>query len=193
MIKKIFNLKFAIFKTKSKQAGFTVLESIVAIFILSLSIAGAFSAIQQNLSLSTISKDEVKAFYLAQEAVEIIRNKRDNNQLSKIAGAFGGDWLTGITDASNCPFNKVCIVDANPVPPTLTYCADTWEGCSTGLLQNQSTFIYNHDSGSATNFTRKVMIEPINANEVAVIVQIEWSKGLMDFKFKVKTTLMNWI
>ena len=112
MIKKIF---------KSSK-GFTVLESMVAIFVLSLSISGAFSAVQQSLSQSIISKDEVKAFYLAQEAIEIIRNKRDSNQLDKITNGSPNSWLFGISDnpTDPCYFGKICIIE-------LSFPVSKWE------------------------------------------------------------------
>ena len=183
---KIKNWKLTIF---AKQSGFTVLESIVAIAILSLSIAGAFSVIQQNLSISIISKDEVKAFYLAQEAVEIIRNKRDNNQLAYIAGHFDTNWLTGIASKTEdpCYFGKTCVADAKDF--SLRECSGSCEK----LRQDTSTNMYSYDpSGNLTNFTREIQFESINANEVAVIVIIKWTKGVWPFEFKIKTTLMDW-
>jgi len=190
MIKKIFNFQFSIFNS---ERGFTVLESIVAIMVLSLSISGAFSAVQQSLSQAIIAKDEIKAFYLAQEAIEIIRNKRDGNQLAKIFGS--GSWLDGIT--SVCPFStavikNTCRVDANPIPPTITYCGSSWGSCPY-LRQNQSTFLYNYTSGNTTNFKREIQLESINANEISVTVRVSWTKGIISREFKVKTHLFNWI
>ena len=113
--------------TKYKnQRGFTILESIIAILVLSLSVSGVFSAVQQSLSQAIIAKDEVKAFYLAQEAVEIIRNKRDNNQLTKINGGTGVTWLDGITNI--CAFGSVCRVEAINFD-NIVYCGSEWGNC----------------------------------------------------------------
>ena len=51
---------------KTKK-GFTIIESLVAISILTLAITGATSAIQAGISSYTFSKDQIIAFYLAQE------------------------------------------------------------------------------------------------------------------------------
>ncbi len=186
-------------KIFKNQKGFTILESIVAIMILSLSISGVFSAIQQSLSQSIIAKDEVKAFYLAQEAIEVIRNKRDANQLYKIENpSTSNTWLTGISKdvGDPCSFGKVCQVDATStyLDLSLTYCnSSSWGSCE-NLRQDSTTFLYSYDgSDPEINFKREVKIESINANEVAVTVRVSWTKGVVTREFKVKTLLFNWI
>jgi prepilin-type N-terminal cleavage/methylation domain-containing protein len=184
-------------KFKNKK-GFTVLESIVAIFILSLSVSGAFSAVQQGLSQSIIAKDEVKAFYLAQEAVEIIRNKRDANQLAKINNPTVS-WLAGIAENSGdpCYFGKVCRADAYAAN-SLVWCGDNFGSCPV-LNQdlNQGSlhpYLYGYDSSwTATNFKREIQIESINANEISITVRVSWTKGILPLEFKAKTLLFNWI
>ncbi|MFA6270591.1 MAG: type II secretion system protein [Candidatus Paceibacterota bacterium] len=191
MINKIFNIQYSI---SNYSRGFTILESIVAIAVLSLSVSGAFSAVTQSLSQATIAKDEVKAFYLAQEAIEVIRNKRDANQLS-LLNTGSGFWLAGIAqyDTDPCYFEKVCQIDANPIPPTLVYCnSSSWGSCAY-LKQNPTTFMYNYTTGTATNFKREIKIESVNANEVAIIVRVSWTKGIITREFKIKSYLFNWI
>ncbi len=179
-------------KILAKQAGFTVLESIVAIAVLSLAISGAFSAVQQSLSQAIIAKDEVKAFYLAQEAFEMIRNKRDSNLVANINNG-PVDWLDGITDADKCPFNNTCRVNADS---SFEICGAAWDSCPV-LKQDTGgsnpTYLYGYTSGIDTNFKREIQIESINADEISVTVQISWTKGILPFTFKVKTLLLNWI
>lgn len=186
--------KYEIRNTKYEtQKGFTVLESIVAIMILSLGVSGAFSAIQQSLSQSIIAKDEVKAFYLAQEAIEIIRNKRDNNQLAIIGGGTN-NWLSGIAGVAGdpCYFGKTCRADATgPSSIYLYSCSGGWDSCSY-LSQNQTTYIYAY-SGTVSNFRREIQIESVNVNEIMVTVRVSWKKGLINKEFKIKTHLFNWI
>ena len=192
---------------KSLESGFTVLESIVAIGVLSAAIAGAFTAIQTNLSQSIIVKDEVKAFYLAQEAVEIIRNARDHNQLERITDpASTVTWLTGISEdvSDHCYFGKVCRMEvSSPSPDNFETCdASEWGYCPV-LRKNASSFIYGYNYGldwSDTNFVREVKIERVRDDpttgdpvEIAVTVRVSWKKGLIDRQFEAKTYLFNWI
>lgn len=177
-----------------KNKGFTILESIVAIAVLSLSVAGVFSAVQQGLSQAIVAKDEIRTFYLAQEAVEIIRNRRDANQLYKLANlSTSNTWLYGISQNSSdpCYFGKICRADAKDNPPTLTFCGNDWGSCP--FLKQDSNSLYNYTSGNDTNFKREIKIESINANEIAVIVRVFWTKGLTTRDFKAKTILFNWV
>lgn len=179
MINKILN-------SMKKQGGFTILESIIAIMVLSLSISGVFSAVQQSLSQATLAKDEVKAFYLAQEAIEIIRNKRDNNQLAEINGG-ANNWLDGITSA--CPFDRVCTFDATDFSAVVN-CGTDWGSCTQNLKQDPTSHLYGYNSSwIATGFKREVQIESVNADEIIVTVKISWSGK----EFKVKTHLFNWM
>jgi type II secretory pathway pseudopilin PulG len=175
------------------QKGFTVLESIVAIFVLSLSISGVFSAVQQSLSQTIVAKDEVKAFYLAQEAMEIIRNKRDANLLA-IINTGSGHWLSGIAQNSSdpCYFGNTCTVDAYYY--YIGKCWGEWESCPPLRQDTDSTFLYSYNASWPDSiFTRSIQIESINEDEIAVKVRVSWTKGLLNKEFEVKAHLFNWI
>lgn len=186
----ISKLKIENFKLKilaKRSTGFTVLESIVAIAILSLSISGAFSSIQQSFSQAIIAKDEIKAFYLAQEAIEIVRNKRDSNQLN-IINTGTGHWLSGIAENAGDPcFSGVCRTDATSM--NFTYCGTDWGSCPVLNQDTNSgtpTYLYNYGVYPATNFKREIQIESVSADEIAVIVRITWSKGIINREFRAK-------
>jgi len=198
MIKKfsIFNFQFSI---PAKQAGFTVLESIVAIFILSLAISGAFSAVRQGLISTSMAKDEVKAFYLAQEAVEIVRNLRDNNRLAN-AGGNPTSWLNII---SGC-IDTTCMADITGAFGTspsvyLAVCDDDWGACpnlrqQTGSPTENDYLLYGHGDDSdwtVTNFKREMQIEKINDDEISITVRITWERGILDYEYETKTSLFN--
>jgi hypothetical protein len=59
-----------------------MLETIVAVFVLTSGVVGAFSLASFSLSVSARSIQEVVAVNLAREGAEIVRNKRDTNWLS---------------------------------------------------------------------------------------------------------------
>jgi type II secretory pathway pseudopilin PulG len=179
-----------------RSGGFTILESIVAILVLSLSISGVFSAVRQGLSQTTIAKEEVRAFYLAQEAVEIIRNQRDANRLASINNHTVTPWLSEISNVPSdpCYFGKICQVDATgPGGNYLFPCGAGWDSCEF-LRQNSSSFIYGYDSSwPVTNLKREVQIEQVSADEISITVRVSWKKGLITYEFKAKTHLFNWI
>ena len=92
-----------------KKNAFTLLEVILAIFILTVGVAGSFVLIQSTLISASLNKSKLTAYYLAQGGIEIIRNARDNNLLAIHRGVGGLEWDDGITDA--CPSPRISPCD----------------------------------------------------------------------------------
>ena len=61
----------------STPRGFTLLETFVAITILMFAVVGPLTIVSKALNASYDSRDQITAFYLAQDAIEYIRNVRD--------------------------------------------------------------------------------------------------------------------
>ncbi|MDQ5912569.1 MAG: hypothetical protein QG568_784 [Patescibacteria group bacterium] len=83
-------------RAQSRMAGFTILETLVAIAILIVAITGPLAIVAQALRASYFSRDQITAYYLAQEAIEYIRNTRDT--LGAGQGSNGADWLSTLVD-----------------------------------------------------------------------------------------------
>ncbi len=81
--------------------GFTIIETLVAISILVIALTGPLAIIAQALRSSYFARDQITAYYLAQEAVEYIRNARDKNGLeAAIVGKAADEWLDGVATDS---------------------------------------------------------------------------------------------
>ncbi len=167
--------------------GFTIIESLVAISVIVAAIIGTTSAVQSGISSYIFSKDQITAFYLAQEGFEQIRNMRDENRLKN----FG--WLTGIAANSSdpCYFGSACVV--SPVETTIpSRCAGGIGSCPK-LRQNSSTKFFGYDPAwTETIFRREVQLTSVNADEISITVTVNWSKGLINRQFKAKENLLNW-
>ncbi|MDO8424021.1 MAG: prepilin-type N-terminal cleavage/methylation domain-containing protein [bacterium] len=174
-------------KILNPKSGFTIVESLVAIAILVLVITGVTSAIQSGIASYIFSKDQIIAFHLAQEGFEQIRNIRDENRLND------RNWLSGISESAGdpCYFGSACTVDpvANSVPAR----------CSSGpgtcplLRQDTSTGFFGYNvSWPATIFRREITLSSVNADEIAVTVTVNWSKGSASRQFKARENLLNW-
>ena len=75
------------------QAGFTLIETLVAVSLLSVSIVAPMALTTQSLTAAYYARDQVTAFNLAQEGIEAIRAIRDGQilQISQNANATGID------------------------------------------------------------------------------------------------------
>jgi prepilin-type N-terminal cleavage/methylation domain-containing protein len=102
-----------------KNTGFTLLETLIAIAILTIALGAAFSVAQKSLSASYTAKNQTTAFFLASEGLELVRNIRDNVALYNATNNKSLDWLQpfkarcGITDYTQL-LSDSCIFDIDP-------------------------------------------------------------------------------
>ena len=157
------------------RQGFTLLETLVAISVLALALAGILSLASIGIHSSVNSANQMKAFFLASEAVEFIRNKRDSNILS------GSGWLSGL---GGCEGG--CYLDApNGV---ISACAG---GVCPKLKFNPATNLYGHGLGADSIFTRKLTITQSASYEVKLSSEISWPQGGISRNFVLEERLFD--
>jgi prepilin-type N-terminal cleavage/methylation domain-containing protein len=169
----------------SSQKGFTIIESLVAISIIVAVIIGTTGAVQKGLASYQFSKDQITAFYLAQEGFEQIRNIRDNNVLNE------RDWLAGLAQTSSdaCWFGELCAVEP-AVTSAATRCAVG--GCDP-LREDTDTGWYGYNaSWPVTRFTRQITLSQVNSAEITVAVTVSWNQGGASRSFEARENLLNW-
>lgn len=101
--------------------GFTLVEALVAITVLVIGVLGPLTIAARGIADGLYAKNELAAKYLAQEAIEVVANKRASNIQN------GDAWLTGINDPppetvtlSGVPFTRtVTVTLSNDVPDEL--------------------------------------------------------------------------
>jgi len=171
-----------------KNKGFTIIESLVAISILVVAIVGAMSAVQTGISSYIYSKDQIIAFYLAQEGFEQIRNMRDENRLAN------RNWLYGISQNSSdpCYFGSACTVD--PVNTSIaTRCSGV--GSCQYLRQDAASGFYGYTPAwTPTQFRREIVLASgfSHPDEIMVTVTVSWVKGIVSRQFRASENLLNW-
>jgi len=173
-----------------KEGGFTLLETLVAISILVIAITATFSAAQNGLASALDVRDQITAFYLAQEAVEMVRNTRDSNSLERTATPTVS-WIKGLAETLNdpCAFGKVCIVDATN--NVFTACP-TGPGSCPNMRKDSQTGLYGYNgSWNTTSFNREITLSQTNPSELVVGVNITWGKTTTR-SFKVNEILQDW-
>lgn len=186
----------------NKNRGFTLLETLVAVFILTMALNSLFTLVANSLFSSMYAKNEITSTYLAQEAVDYIRNDRDSIAYQ---GSNGGDWNSflaryGYIDSSltSCFKPNGCTIDASNFSDTSI--KGCFGSCSTFLYDSGASegSYYTYDSTITgvipTTFNRKINLS-FNANnpdELYIDVTINWANGGMPRSKVLSASLLKW-
>jgi prepilin-type N-terminal cleavage/methylation domain-containing protein len=175
----------------NKKKGFTLVETLVALFLLTTAIGAAMYAAQTGLRSSYYARDEITASYLGIEAVEYIRNIRDHNQIAK------KNWLNGGSNFNieQCIDQKCTVDPLNGPYGTIEVCGGT---CP--KLRFDGTFYHhaNTPESKESHFRRTVEIrresnQKSGNHEIAIAVTVTWQTGsFAEQKIIVRENLFDW-
>lgn len=170
-------------KIKKTKKGFTLLEIIIALFIISVGMGGAMMIIPSLIIDFSISESRLTAAYLAQEGIEIVRNVRDGNWLQN------EPWDQGF---SVC--NSGCEADhtyTNSPDPIFLACNAVVNPTGCTFLRINSTNGYNYTSGDNTKFKRLITITP-QEEGIKVLVKVSWKDRGKNYDITVGDYLYDW-
>lgn len=185
-----FKQKNSLKVDNKRKRGFTIIESLVAIFILLISITGPLYFTQGALRVAFVARDQITAFFLAQDAIEYVKNVRDKNSITNINGG-SDNWLSGL---SNCLGVDGCTIDTTNNDPTPV---DVIANPSTDTVLKIDTAseLFNHTSGNDSIYSRSILIEEIVGSVEAIItVKITWKthEAIGERTIEVKEHIFNW-
>ena len=151
---------------KNDSSGQTLVEVMVALFVLVAGFLGILSLLSQSLALSKTVNNETIATYLASEGIEIARNLVDHDMYQHLAG-LGTGWGTcfGLSGGDY------------ELDYTTTNCPPPFYSPSDFLEFDPATNMYGYNGGSPTPFTRLIRVTPDSANELTVDSIVSWSTG----------------
>lgn len=184
--------------------GFTIVETLVAIAVLMIAVAGPLVVATKGLTSALVSKDQMVASYLAQDTMETIKNVRDNNLPGVIAtypSDVAGHWLSGLgyiagsqcySDAHGCDVNGVDSIS----PITVCDAISPYTTCGVPLYFKDGLG-YTHNSsigGYPTVFYRHYYFEVRNDNngkpEVTAHVIVDWNEGTVPYQIHLVSELV---
>lgn len=152
-----------------KEKGFSFIEVVISVFILLIGILAAISLLSKSMANLIDSRNQIIASQLAQEAIELVTNKRDNNFAS---GALSGfTTFPGVgTTASQC-----CYIINYTDPTTIT---GPIASDSSAKLNYNGSF-YTHSAATSTIFNRKMSFDYDLASptQLDVIVYVWWTNN----------------
>jgi len=165
---------------KKNNRGFTLVETLVAISIFTVSILGMMAVLSGSISDTRFAKQKLTATYLAQEGIEYIRNMRDTLVLydTDPSNPAQHGWDAFRTKMNSCRAGNECGFDDLSPGPTSHIFSCSGNNC--GL------------SGNYSGFVRKIWTEQ-GANEVKIFSETSWKQDSGDYKVTFSENLFNWI
>ena len=91
---------------KKTNKAFTLVETLVAISIFTVSLLGFMSILASSISDISYAKQKILASYLAQEGIEYARNLRDSDVISSTISPQDG-WATFRNRSSDISFGDL--------------------------------------------------------------------------------------
>ncbi len=192
-----------------KQQGFTLIETLIAILILTLSIGALLSLAAGGFFSVRYARNQIVANNLMQESLEYIRNTRDT---SFNQGLTWDDWKNTVlsvdtagnttgTGVDGCFSSSGCYVDPYTTGPHIKECQGG--GCPNVIYYPDEGFYgystsYPFTPGPSqpftTSFVRRIKIEPStkSPDQVIVSASITWLNGATAKTISQSMLITNW-
>jgi prepilin-type N-terminal cleavage/methylation domain-containing protein len=139
---------------KSMDKGFSIIESLVAILILSIALVPLLYISTSSNTISANIRNNLIAANLVQEGLEVVRSIRDASWHSGDP-AFNTDLPDGVYRVQ---WDSTSVIPLGLNPP----------------LKIDGNGVYNYSVGTDTNFSRTITITQINPNEIRVVTEVSW-------------------
>lgn len=163
---------------KEKTKGFTLLEMLISLVVISVGVLGVFSAISKFSQNTQLEKENLVAAYLCQEGIEIVKNRRDTNWIT------GAAWNAGLTNcASGCEADYLA---------DMTVDLPVWSNPGKFLYLEAATRSYKYLASptgvdTKTQYTRRINIAA-GTDELDIVVNVYWAGKTMT----VSENIYNW-
>jgi prepilin-type N-terminal cleavage/methylation domain-containing protein len=187
---------------QNKQTGFSLVETLVAVSILLIVIVGPMTISARTAKSSSFASEQVQAFFLAQEGLELAQKARDDGTIGyfKSSATTPKPWDDFTKNGGvykDCFDSKGCglqWLNGNAL--------DTPLKCNGNdcliyrSVSGRSHFNYTSTGNIITPFTRKIYFEKTGldpAREVRIRSVVTWRTGsiVADQKVEVDTYLYN--
>ncbi len=175
-------------KKLTDNHGFTLVETLIAILILSMTIGALMTLAANGFFSVRYARNDIVASSLLQESLEAIRNDRDT---AIQRGMLWQDWKDnfGASQKNFCFDDRGCTVDVYPLESESVQIRACQSSLCPALMYFTDNNLYGyypsmlHPSSDSTNviettFVRTVyMKESEDGNQVVVTATMQWLNG----------------
>ncbi len=173
------------------HAGFTLIETLVAVSFLTIAIVAPMTLTQQSLSSAYYARDQITAYNLAQEGIESVRAIRDGQILtiSQSADAEAIDLFGAI------PVNQDFTIDGLDTNPETAM--ETCSGACPNLQLSPDGTLYGYGAGwTPTKFIRTLRASYVgeSTDEIQLSVTVSWQTDAGRIRsFSIYENVYRWI
>lgn len=193
-------------KHNKQQSGFTLIETLIAVLILTLSIGGLLSLAAGGFYSVRYARNQIVANNLLQESLEYVRNSRDTAFIQGLSWDAWQDTLqvdnsgnqTGV-DTAGCFNTNGCMINPYNTGAHVKACSLSCENIL--YFPDNAFYGYNDaypfipvSASYQTSFVRKVRMTPSSTNPDQVIVTgtITWLNGSNSRTLSQNILITNW-
>jgi prepilin-type N-terminal cleavage/methylation domain-containing protein len=169
-----------------KRKGQTLVELLVAMFVIAVGLFAAVGVVYSNLALVDRDTDEVIAVNLAREGAELAKETRDSNWLA------GNTFDTGLAQGTD--YTATPVWDGSGTTPVFDFSIGDISGTDSIVVQVTSTspgFYANlyapTITGMSTSFRRLLTFHPICSDQSVLNDGVACSGGLTKIGIRVES------
>lgn len=172
---------------RSESAGFSLIEMLVSVSVLLLVIVGPMTVTSRAAKSSAFASEQVQAFFLAQEGLEIAQKMRDDLLLRNFLPVANGSYVANpwyqFTDTSNSGAYRVCynggcgLEWASETAISTPLNCTTLTNCKLSFNPAATRSKYTYGTYDTTPFTRRITFTRVGTNAVEVISSVTWRTG----------------
>lgn len=188
----------------STSRAFTLVEAMVAVSILTLSVAGPLFTASRAIVAAQTARDQLIASHLAQEGIEYVRAMRDNEYLAayqaggaNVSSDAWTNFISGRNDSSitECRASTCTLDPARSMGTGSGFSLHPCTGAACTPLYRVNG-IYTQQSGITgavqTPFTRTVQAIDVSATEKRIVSTVSWSYHEVPYSVTVYDHLTPW-
>ncbi len=169
-------------KSPTPIGGFTLIETMVAIAILTLSIVGPMIAANRAIVAAETARDQLSASYLGQEGIEFVRAVRDNQFLATYPANTANAWTNFLNSSLITPCRSPGICSLGPMQSNGTLLLCTGSNCTPpfSLVTN------------GTKFARTIQLVGMTGTDERVVSKVSWSFHSIPYSVTITDHLTPW-
>lgn len=189
---------------QKKESGFSLVETLVAISILLIVIVGPMTISMRTAKSSSFASEQIQAFFLAQEGIEMVQKSRDDLLLQNFLDTAHPNYISN-------PWSRFTSSSGTYAPCFTAGCSFQWVSTPTDRLSapiscstvvncllyrdNNGRAWFTHTSGGGnvpTIFTRRIYFSGSGAG-IQVRSVVTWRTGsiVAEQRVEVDTYLYN--